>query len=154
MYGVRFFNKLLTEYAVPGPKLGWHPRPGVASTTCSPDRKACRGIHCCTFCVSLGKREALNSVFQVMEGLQCTEPGWELGDKGICIDRLILDSISCVSWVMATALTARSLVELQPVYRPAQFHHSLYKVSNNLNPSHSGLNIGKCVVKPADPRCP
>jgi len=47
--------------------------------------------------IILGEQEALTSFFQAMEGIQCTETGWELGDNGIHIDRLILDSISCVS---------------------------------------------------------
>jgi len=48
-------------------------------------------------CVNSGELEVLNPLFQAMEEVQCTEPGWELGDNGIHIDRIILDSISCVS---------------------------------------------------------
>jgi hypothetical protein len=36
-------------------------------------------------------------LFQAMEGVRCTEAGWKVGKGGIQIDRLVFDSLSCVS---------------------------------------------------------
>jgi len=45
--------------------------------------------------VQIAKRVA--EFIAAMEGAQCTEPSWKVGKGGIEINRLVLDSVSCVS---------------------------------------------------------